>query len=200
MNAIGVMSLPMEGPLGLALRRRMTLWEGRTRILFVGRPPVGNDKASNEFRARADRFVYRFGLRFDWTDCETIRMLTSRPSTQGAQEQPGGVSLLSCKADPRPDDDPSYWREQAQAERAFAVLEAQCPKVFGPRPMVTNGDMNAWRRHYMNSDARAVVSFTEGVSISHFRSWNLVWLGSFEDVVNGRGKPACKAWTELDVQ
>ena len=46
----------------------------------------------------------------------------------------------------------------------------------------------------------AAASFTDGVYISHFRSRKLVSLGSVDEVIAGRGVPACKAWADLEIE
>jgi hypothetical protein len=63
--------------------------------------------------------------------------------------------------------------------------------------MATDTDLDTWFRSYANSEAKVSVSFTEGVKMSHFRSMNMANLGSADDVANGRGLNACKAWHML---
>ena len=199
-NVTGPMSLPTEGPLGAALKQRLQQWAGRTRVLF--RPSADHDDPIKqvEFRVRADWIVYRFGLRFDWQDCESLNFHEGRALHDTTGAVPPGIDMLSCNVLPRQDVDLRYARELAVAERAFSVIQNQCPKVFGPVPMATDGDPDAWQRRYVNTDARATVSLTEGVSISHFRSRKIVTLGSVEDVIAGRGIPACKAWADLEIE
>lgn len=203
-NATGIFSLPTGGPLGKKLLDRLEQWKGRVRILSVGQIPVGDGTEARQFRARRDRVVYRFGLQIDWSDCEAIRLpmtpLRARPATEGEPSSTPGIPLLSCRAGALQTLDPHYDDDLRRAELVFRALERQCPKVFGPPPMATNADLGAWRRFYMNSDARAVVSPTEGVSVSTFRSWKAAYLGTMDDVLAGRSKPACAAWKELDIE
>lgn len=203
-NVTGIFSIPNDGPLGEKLRQRLNQWQGRIRVLSVGRVPVGDGAEARQFRARSDRVVYRFGLQIDWGDCEPIR-LPMRPAGTSAEAEGDlratpGIPLMSCRAVARTSVDPHYDEDRLHAEQAFHVLESQCPRVFGPPPMATNADLGAWRRFYMNSDARAIVSPTEGVSVSTFSSWKVAFLGSMDDVIAGRGKPACAAWKELDIE
>ncbi len=198
-NVMGPMSLPSDGPLGEALMSRIAQWQGRTRILMLATDKWREDAESKTFRARADRIIYRFKLEIDWSDCEEILILR-QAEVDPAHPEVGAARLLSCATRPRLHDDPGYARDLAVAEKAFGVLESQCPKVFGPPPMVTDGDLDAWQRRYMNSSARATVSMTDGVLISHFRSNQLIGLGSVADVIAGRGLHACQAWAKLGVR
>lgn len=198
-NVMGSMSLPSDGPLGEALMSRIAQWQGRTRILMLATDKWREDAESKTFRARADRIIYRFKLEIDWSDCEEILILR-QAEIDPAHPEVGAARLLSCATRPRLRDDPGYARDLAVVEKAFGVLESQCPKVFGPPPMVTDGDLDAWQRRYMNSSARATVSMTDGVLISHFRSNQLIGLGSVADVIAGRGLHACQAWAKLGVR
>lgn len=202
-NATGIFSLPTEGPLGEMLHQRLDRWSGRIRVLSVGQIPLGDGAEARQYRARHDRVVYRFGLQIDWDDCLALQLPMSPVRARvaaGATAKSYGIPLMSCRAVPRVTVDSRYDADRAQAERAFHVLERQCPRIFGPSPMATNADLGAWRRFYMNSDARAVVSPTDGVSVSAFSSWKVAYLGSMEEVIAGRGKPACQAWKELSIE
>lgn len=197
-NVVGTMSLPTDGALGEALQQRLTRWRGRTRVLFPGRSDWRASTAESEFRERADRVVYRFGLRFDWNDCEEIRVMRdiADPSLPGYQT---GVLLLSCRALAREADDPHYDSERAAADRIFEVVERQCPRWFSPKPFVTDGDLKAWQRRYMNTDIRLTVSMSEGVMVSHFRSPNVVWLGMPADILAGKSNDFCAAVDKLGI-
>lgn len=200
-NIMGPLSLPTDGPLGLALQTRLKRWEGRTRFLMRDQGVPDSSGADETFRRRADRIVYRFGLAFDWGDCEDILIHLDAPDAPSAQGRPPApVRLRSCAAKPRQGTDPQYLPELAAAEAVFSIVEAQCPRVFGPRPMATDGDLDAWQRRYLNSNARLMLSNSEGLFLTHFRSAKTVRLGSADEVRAGTSKPACAAWEELDVQ
>lgn len=195
-NVIGPLSLPTNGPLGRLLEQRLKIWKGKTRFLIRGSYKSFSNPNDTK-RYRFDRIAYRFGLRFDWSDCVEIRIhLNPQEELQGGDP----AQLLSCAAKPREQDDPAYADSLAMAERVFKVAESQCPRILGPTPMATDADLGAWQRRYLSSNARLTLSETEGLLMSHFRSPRLVRLGSAEDVLAGRGKSACVAWNELWVK
>ena len=110
------------------------------------------------------------------------------------------LHLLSCAAVAEQRADPALDRRVAEADRVFGLLEARCPRIYGPRPMVSDyGPQITWRR-YMNSDAKVEISQGEGVVLSHFRSRNPVFLGSAEHVISNGGQDACTAWKQLSQQ
>ena len=194
-NAISSMSLPNDGPLGLRLAAHLDRWHGRTRVLARGLPPLGDSPQADAARRHQDRILYRFGLQTDWSDCEVVRIVTPVPRVVMAS--PRTINLTSCKAQPRKAVDPDYERSRARADQAFAAVERACPRVFGPRPMVTDASLNAWHRHYMSTDARITVSEADGVAVSYFGAWGSQHLGGIDDVIAGRGRPACAAWQDL---
>lgn len=198
-NFMGPMSLPTEGPLGDMLKQRLQQWSGRTRILMAAPRDWRGQVPNPTFSARADRIIYRSGLQFDWADCEEVQIVHGSAAHTAADPSSGVTRLISCATKAREADDANYDSDLAYANRAFDVLERQCPHIFGPSPMATDGDLDAWQRRYMNTSARATVSFNDGVGISHFRSDRYVVLGSVDDVIAGKGKPACVAWDELGV-
>lgn len=201
-NPIGPMSLPRDGPLGAEMRARLERWQGRTRLLTTASADWRQLSGDPKFRASADRIVYRLGLRFDWSDCEEIQIvLDDSPSSAPDNGTPSVTRLLSCRAVARTEDDPTYARDLAIAASAFAVIESQCPRFFGPRPLATESNLDVWQRRYVNTGARATVSLAEDVvGVSHFRSVRPVVLGRVQDVIEGRGRHACQAWQDLDVR
>lgn len=198
-NVTGQMSLPTTGPLGELLAQRLAAWKGRTRFLFS--PPVKPDNPKLALAIEAENWAqtHRLGLKIDATDCEVIQLL---PPAPGAPPLPQGRRsdthyVLSCGAIEQRRSDPALDRRLQQAARVFELLEARCPRIYGPRPMVSDyGPQITWRR-YMNSDAKVEISEAEGVVLSHFRSPNPVFLGPAEHVISIGGQDACTAWKQL---
>ncbi len=200
-NIMGPLSLPTTGPLGSALRQRLDAWQGRTRLLMQAREGRGTLADEQRFRQRIDRIVYRFGLNVDWIDCLDIQIHLDPPAAPSRAGKAGApVRLRSCGSVTRTLVDPTYEAAAAAAESVFGTVEAQCPLIFGPRPMAIDGDLDAWQRRYLNSNARLTLSDQDGLLLTHFRSAQVVSLGSANDILAGRGKNACVAWNELKVQ
>lgn len=192
-NLVGQMSLPDTGPPALALRERLDRWQGSTRFLFRALGGPEEPSALPEpARARANALVARFGLRIAFDDCLSI--LVASPTPSGVQDVP----IYSCAALPAPV--PALRADYLLAQQAFANIEKRCPRVFGPPPMATDDNGDAFQRLYVNSNTRVTVSADQGVLVSHHRSMNVLQLGSAGQVAAGQGRDLCAAWQQLDVQ
>jgi hypothetical protein len=195
-NVSGQMSLPTSGPLGDRLQQRLKAWEGRTRFLLAPHVKLDGPKFAAAIKDENFAQSHRLGLGIDTRDCERIRVLRSATGN----ERDSVFYLLSCAAVRAPRPDPELDRRVAHDEQVFRLLEARCPRVFGPTPFVTEyGPDLTWRR-YLNSDVRINVSPTDGVVLTHYRARNPVTLGSAQDVINNGGRDACLAWKRLEIE
>lgn len=203
-NLRGQMSLPTKGPLADQLRQRLTQWRGRTRFLFAPRFGPGSTRFTAAIEGDNWMLSQRFGLRIDTSDCEMIRILGPGPDAKDDSSRRAAGSrstftrrLLSCAAVEDARTDPRFDHDLAQADRVFALLEAACPRVFGPRPMISDANPGAIWRRYMNSDTVIEISKTEGVMVSYHRARDPVFLGTPEQVIANGGRDACTAWNKL---
>lgn len=210
-NISGQMALPMDGPLGQKLRARLSLWEGRTRFLMLEPPAYRIASRAGRLRAlltdapvlrKMDYLTYRVGLRIDWSDCERLVLdPEARPAltlqTGVPKDEAQGIALLSCQAAPIERRDMALEARIAEADGVFALLEAQCPRVFGPRPFTSEVGETVVQRLYGNSDARLNVSRVEGVTLTHFRTAKVISLGTIDQVIASKGAEACSAWEAL---
>jgi hypothetical protein len=184
----------------------MKLWDGRTRFLFHKPPKLGDPETAHLVRQKIDLLTYRLRMRVDWNDCEPIILdsdaLTDsgRTLAKDADKGPKTTTLLSCKAIPRTDVDPELDKALIRADTVYSLLEAQCPKIFGPVPMATDVGDNVFQRRYANYDVRVSVSLNEGVTLTHFRSLAAISMGTIDHVIANRGEDACKAWQKLNTQ
>lgn len=197
-NLTGQMGLPMTGPLGERLQQRLAHWAQRTRFLLPAPPPDANP----DNRGRIRFTTYRYGLTVDWDDCEPIVLRPWQgavvPTSAAAPlDRVPAIALVSCAARPAPARDADIERRLAQADQVFGLLEAACPRVFGPRPFVSDISSVMVQRLYMNSDARVSVSDVDGVIISHYRTLAAQSLGRASEVIANGGRDACKAWSNL---
>jgi hypothetical protein len=193
-NLVGQMSIPQSGPLNDALQQRLQQWQGRTRFLFraMGMDAESASKLPQRMKDRANRLVARFGLSIDFQDCLPVNLV--RETKAGLRP----IHLMSCGAQTAPV--PAATPEDALAAKVFARLEAACPRLYGPTPLATDNNGDAWQRLYVNSDLRVTVSAEDGVVVSHHRSMNLAVLGTLAEVAAGGGRDPCIVWRELDVQ
>jgi hypothetical protein len=182
--------MPTEGPLGAALRQRLDAWKGRTRVLIRGEEHDGRVGVPHKVREAGDVLLYRYGLRFDFNDCEPVRII------RHARGIAPDFVMISCAAIERPLDDPHFAAEERLANEIFDRVEKRCPAILAPVPLVSDYDGEKWQRRYVNTDARLTVSIKEGVKIDHFRSIPIAQLGSIEDWQAGRGRDPCAAWRQ----
>ena len=191
-NLTGQLSLPQDGPLGHRLQDLLGQWKGRTRILFALPVALDSPKVDKILAAESWALTRRMGLRIEPRGCEGIRLF-AKTTTEASD----GHLLLSCPLTADHQSDPKLAEDLLRSGRVFAAIESQCPRVFGPSPMVSDFGPDAAWRHYMNSDARIYVSPTKGVILTHFRALNPVALGSIDHVISNGGQDACAAWKQL---
>jgi hypothetical protein len=198
-NAMGQWSLPMVGPLGDAFKERLQRWAGRTRILVRAQPDWDTMSKAGEFRARIDRVVYRLDFQVNWSDCAALKVHAGGNRAMVDDEVKTGLhaTLISCGLVPRTTVDPNYEPDRIKADRVLALLESRCPRLLSPRPMVTDADLTSWQRRYPNSDSRITVSMTDGVVLSYYRSYQVAYLGSVDEILAGGGADPCSAWQRL---
>lgn len=192
-NLSGQMSLPPDGPMGLRLQQRLQAWQGRTRVLFAPRFAPGTPRFERAVEGDSWLLENRFGLRIDTSDCETARIHTPADSKRPRL-------LSSCRVVPSDRRDPAFAARLAEADRVFALLEANCPRIYGPRPFVSDANPGAIWRRYMNSDTVIEISPIDGVLVTHHRSANPIYLGRPEQVIENQGKEGCTAWNKLTAQ
>lgn len=183
-SLLGQWTMPTDGPLGQALQQRLDRWAGRTRLLLRPLADTGRPGGIARQQARLDRVFAPYGLQVDWSDC--------LPFGPGP-----GAHLTSCRANRLPLVAHVPSADDRRAAEAIQRVEAGCPRILGPRPLATERGEDAWMRTYGNSDAWLRVSMTEGVTIGHFRSTRLAYLGSVDDVLEGRYPAGCRFWKEL---
>ncbi len=202
-NVVGQFSLPMEGPLGNALKQRIAAWTGRVRFLFHAPSDIGDPEKAALVRTKLDYLTYRLRMRVDWDDCESIMLggdTVSEPGQvhTGKPTPPKQQCLVELSCRPRADVNPKLDADLSRADKVFSLIERQCPRIYGPVPMVSDIGETVFQRRYANYDVRVSVSETEGVSLTHFRSQKLISMGSIDHVIANGGLDACTAWKKLN--
>ncbi|WP_206859991.1 glycosyltransferase family 87 protein [Lysobacter changpingensis] len=198
-NPIGQMSLPMHGANGDQLKRRFERWKGRTRLLFPAFPAVSKQ---DRLRNAVAVMIRRLGFTVDWSDCVQVRYRAATAPDDSSywwihqKFLPGKLDrqLTSCALIAAPILPTTIDPMNEKAERVFALLERECPLVYGPSPPVTERAPNAWERLYANTDTVVVVSPTKGVLASRERVLSIRYLGTIDEVLEGRGDLQCKLW------
>ncbi len=199
-NLSGQFSLPADGLLGAAVKKRLAEWQGRTRFLFQAPPHFEDPETIAAISRRMRHLAYRFGLGIDWSDCEVIWIGWDRkqsPTLLTPQADKASSPLMSCGAVARTARDTVLEAQMARADQVFSLLQKQCPSVYGPPPLVSDIGDDVIQRRYVNTDLRVNVSPTKGVFLAHFRSLNTIALGSIDEVIASQGRDACSAWQKL---
>lgn len=204
-NVSGQMTLPTEGPLGDRLKEKLQQWKGRTRFLLPTPPDLDSVEGDRSNLEKARYITYPLGLEIDWTDCVHIQLHgTNRPpattSAGGVSTGRDSIRLVSCGSRQRVGRDPAIDARIVQADHVFKLIEAACPRIYGPPPFVSDVGPAFIQRLYVNSDARVSISPVDGVLLTHFRALTPVTLGSIDHVVATRGAEACNAWSKLNRQ
>lgn len=190
-NLVGQMSMPVEGPLAQAFEERLVRWQARTRLLLAGQVESINAEGRAQLREHTNHLLARYGLASDFSDCLDLRLKRFIPG----ESEPMHRHWVSCAAH-RVARQPLN-RFEKVAERIFARVEAACPRIFGPTPLISESTGDSAQRLYLNTDLFVTVIERDGVVVSHHRTMNREWLGMPDEVAEGRGKDPCAAWERL---
>ena len=203
-NPIGQISLPRDqSSLGRAYEERLDAWRGRTRVI-VPAFDLSDAKRRNDAREAIDGLLYRMRLQVDTDDCEAFAISRAKPATSsifalihakntflsaGAEQR-----YLSCAVSEATVRDEAMEASMARADRVFVALENACPDIYGPPGFASERGVKEWRRFYPNTDATAIVSEEDGVMVQSPRSPIDRYVGTVDDVLQGRGSFDCRRW------
>lgn len=203
-NPYGQVSLPLDqSPLGRALKDRLQSWQGRTRVI-VSAFDLADAEVRDGTRKRIDEFLYRIRLQVNVDDCEAFSILRNAPEASPAfawlhQKNPflgqaGEVRYLSCAVSETTVRDMVMEESMSRAGSVFVELEKACPEIYSPPGFTSDRGNKDWRRFYANSDATAIVSEENGVMVQSPRSPIDRYIGTIDDVLQGRGNFDCRRW------
>src|SRR5262249_23230601 len=104
------------------------------------------------------------------------------------------TNYLSCATLPLRDtaESPDLAERRAKDDRAFAMLEAMCPRNFDPAGAYTDHVNAKLGRSYFNSDS-SVWELAGNVEYEGWRWDAPIPLGSVNDVLDGRLRIDCRA-------
>lgn len=203
-NPVGQVSLPRnESPLGRAFEERLDRWHDRTRVIVRG---VDLADAGVRDRAREviNGMLYRMRLQIDLEDCEPFTISRTKPAVSSVfafihaknsfLPKETEQRYMSCAVYDATVRDMVMEVSMTRAESVFSVLEGKCPGIYNPPGFVADHVENDWRRFYPNSDATAIVSEEHGVMVQSPRSPIDRYVGTVDDVLQGRGSFDCRRW------
>ncbi|HET7033721.1 MAG TPA: hypothetical protein VFJ48_11390, partial [Casimicrobiaceae bacterium] len=103
------------------------------------------------------------------------------------------TNYLSCATVPSPDfaESSELAERRARDERAFALLEAMCPRLFDPAGAYTDHVNAKLGRSYFNSDA-SVWELGGNVEYEGWRWDAPIPLGTVDAILEGRVHPDCR--------
>lgn len=188
MNVSGAYPL---GPDGAGSSRAVRLIKaagekGELRSLSMVGNVIERGKPSSFRPESVDRVLRRFDLAVDPTSCETIEtagsMLRVEIRSDDAEPQPplDRLWFASCRLSPAPGASAIDEQARRRIDTVFDRIEGQCPRLFSPRGLLTEGSGKSWRRSYINSDV-ILLSQGDSVRMLHpYRSADLIELGSVD--------------------
>lgn len=199
-NPLGQFSILEGSPLGQKFDDLRQQWRGRVRAVlpdFLGRSASDIEKG----RVQINKMLYRLGYSVDLSQCLKFKFERDKPvpgslvsfiqQNNMFSDYPQTQSSISCMLVERTDRDLEFEASRDRANKAFEVIEAACPKLYGPRNGVTEWGNEAWERYYPNTDSSVLVSEERGVVARLLRSAIDREIGSYKDVLAGKGVFDC---------
>jgi hypothetical protein len=194
-NLVGQVSLALNRPGGDRLRSLLERHRSGTRTLMLTGVRLRTPDQLKRAAKLQNDLLADVGLEVDGTDCVTFEMSDlagSMPvvAPQSPKSNSGGMmyktNFLTCATKPaQPTSaDQSLVARVEKTNRAFARLEAACPRIFSPPNPHTDNLYGTLRRDYVNSDT--VLSEDDGTILYEgFLSRTPVALGRREDIADG---------------
>ena len=188
-NPIGQVSIDLNGPGGERLRRLFARYEGRIRMLALGKP--GEAKPLEQWVARESLLLARLGYEADPTDCLSITTAgtTAEAGMAFASEDLKIRHMTTCLLRPK------RFEKNEEYERvtlAFKNVVAWCPKLFKPAYFVLNQEPGGWFANFIDSDVILRVDGDQ-VYVTPTHANADLFLGSFTDWANGKTVGTCSA-------
>lgn len=199
-NPLGQFSFEQGTPLGARYGVLREQWRGRVRGVFsnfLDRSPADIEKG----RMQVNRMIYRLGYEVDLTQCLTFDFDRAKPAPGSLYDfvQQNNMyknakthqALISCALRERTHSDVEFESSRKRADQAFAIIEAACPKLYGPTGGVTEWHDQAWARYYPNTDSTVLVSEELGVTARLLRNPLDRRIGTYQEVLAGKGVYDC---------
>jgi hypothetical protein len=201
-SLVGQVSLALDRPGGARLRTLLDRHRPNIRTLLRPSIPIPTDPLPASVIAFQNNLLWRVGLQVDRGDCARIPMrdvaaqmpeVASAESTSGDARLAQVTNYLSCATVPSPDaaESPELAARRAKDDRAFAILEAACPRSFEPAGAYTDHVNAKLGRSYFNSDA-SVWELGGNVEYEGWRWDAPIPLGSVDAIVEGRLRLDCR--------
>ncbi|MEO8303952.1 MAG: hypothetical protein ABI724_07520 [Betaproteobacteria bacterium] len=200
-SLFGQVSLALDRPGGTRLRALVDRHQPNIRTLLLPSIPTRGAAPNPAVITFQNNILKRLDLQVDPTDCLPI---TLHDSVAQIPESVSGTSdpvkaraaevtnYLTCGTVPLRDaiDTPEFKERQAKTDRAFAILEATCPRLFSPAGMVTDHVNSKLGRAYFNSDAN-VWELGGKLEYEGWRFDSPVPLGTVDALLDGRTRLDC---------
>jgi hypothetical protein len=163
-SLVGQASLALDRPGDTRLRALLDRHKPNIRTLLLPSVPVRSDTPPPSVIAFQNNLLKRLALQVDPADCVRIPLrdesaqfpgVVSAEAAQGEHPTARVSNYMSCAAVPSTDvaESPELAERRARDDRAFAILEATCPRFFDPAGVCTDHVNAKLGRSYFNSDS-----------------------------------------------
>jgi hypothetical protein len=201
-NLAGQVSLALDRPGGARLRALLDRHRPNIRTLLLPAIPIRSDTPPASVIEFQNNLLKRVGLQVDPADCVRIPMYdesAQNPGVISAEPLQGGrragpiTNYISCATVPAQDAaEPRELAERrARDDRAFAILEAMCPRNFDPAGAYTDHVNAKLGRSYFNSDS-SVWELAGNVEYEGWRWDAPIPLGAVDAILDGRLRIDCR--------
>lgn len=201
-NLVGQTSLAPTRPGGKRLSSLLDRNRPNIRTLLLIQAQTETGKPHPVIFQVQDSILERVGLRSDPNDCLTIvmrdvvsnRVLVPTGSNFPVRFIPDNTQFMTCAtiSDETAGHSAESTERRARADRAFDMLEAQCPALFSPAGVYTDHMNASFSRNYVNSDSL----LRETGGLVHYSGWKpgpALVLGKIESILDGSTVPNCRS-------
>jgi len=194
-NLVGQVSLAFDRPGGQRLRAIIDRNRPNIRTLMLRSVAGGDVAPPPRTLAFQNNLLTRVGLEVDASDCLSIEMQgragfipvnVNGPDGASAPAATEQTHFLTCATRPlrAASEDPRLTERRTKDDRAFALLEAACPRLFNPAGAYTDHYYDRLLRNYVNSD----MELWELGGLVEYRGWHDVpqTLGRVDEIAEGK--------------
>ncbi|MCI0348522.1 MAG: glycosyltransferase 87 family protein, partial [Acidobacteriales bacterium] len=202
-NLVGQTSLALDRPGGARLRALLDRYRPNIRTLLLLKNQTDKGEPHASMFTYQNTVLESVGLQVDEHDCMAIEMhdfigdmrhVLSLTSKSVFAYRADTTTFLTCATEPLESSavNQRLAERRARADRAFAMLEAMCPRVFSPAGAYTEHVNEQLGRSYVNSDVR-LWEANDIVRYKPFTPGDPILVGKVDEILQGKIRPECRS-------